>query len=74
MGRHTAHIFDQVDELSAGLIGKRLQRHLRVRRWNGEGASCWLRSTEVDRRQRAKEDQRERQDAAEKPTDLTVEG
>jgi hypothetical protein len=26
IGGHTAHIFDQVDELSAGLIGKGLQR------------------------------------------------
>ena len=74
IGRHTAHVFDQIDELSPGLIGKRLQRHLGIRRRNGERSSCHLRTMEVGRRQREKQDQRERQAQAVKPTDLAFEG
>ena len=73
MGRHTAHVFDQIDNLSAGLIGERLQRRLGIRRRNGERSSRQLRTMEVEWRQREKEDQRERQEVAVKPTDLTGE-
>ena len=67
-------VINQTDHLCAGLIGKRRRRHFGGCRRKGKRSSRQLRTTEVERRQREKDDQRERQEVAVKPAGLSVEG